>query len=315
MAPTNPAPVIDFGSHFHTPNRPHSDDGLGALLRPLDRDPQRYLDWFVDGGIDAVVLSQPFLLGHHDAETAAEGNDALLEIVERFDAFYGLAAIPVAAGGSVAAAEFERCLDAGYHGGALTTNAEGIELTDDRIEPVLEVADSTGAPLLVHQATGGPDRAVLGNEYQLNFSVGREAATAKSLIKVIHTGVLDRYPGLNLVYHHYAGNLPSMLGRIHLHLEDGRWPDREGKDYEEFKAQLEDRVYLDTSGYYAYRAPLRTALEELPASQLVLATDAPFEPRTATELREYVDGVRETASRGDARRILGENALDLLVNV
>ena len=108
-----------------------------------------------------------------------------------------------------------------------------------------------------------------------------------------------------------------MMGRIALRLDHDRWGrdlKDSGKSFEEFKAQLENRIYIDTSGYLSYDAPLRAALEQFPTSQILLGTDAPFEPRSTSELQEYVTNVRKAVPRSESKRILGENALDLLVN-
>lgn len=310
-------PVIDFGAHFH-PKAPEKLVEIRKSIGMITEEPDEYVEWFHEGGYDGAVLSQPYFMGHEDARATAEANDELMEIIDHYDEFYGLAGIPVGAGGEAAAEEFERSLDAGYNGGALPTKTDGVELIDSEIEPVLEVADSTGAPLLVHpklHESLHPD--VLDDKYLLNAVYGREVALSESITKVIHTGVLDRYPNLNLVYHHLGGNIPAMLGRTHLQLDPGRWPGRQEhvKDYEEYRAQMEDRIYLDTSGHLSYTGPIRSALEALPSSQILLGTDAPYEPRSPAELRKFTMTIRECASREDARRVLGQNTLDLLVNL
>lgn len=301
--------VIDFGAHFFP-------EELEASARPgegeyigLDRlhDPETVLAEMATAGVDAMVLSIPGYLGHDDAEEAREANDVLLEYVQRYDEFYGLAALPTGADGETAAAEFERSLDAGYHGAGLNESAIG--LTDRSMEPVLEVADRTGAPVFVH-IPSLPDV-----DYRLNAIFGREVGQQESITSVIHDGIYDRYPDLNLVWHHLGGNIASMLGRVHLHVDAGRWPKQEAmKPYDEFKRQFESRVYVDTSGFFGYTAPIRIALEEFPSTQLVFGTDHPAEPRSGDELGSLVNAILESGTVRDAQRILGENALDLLVN-
>jgi predicted TIM-barrel fold metal-dependent hydrolase len=309
------ARTIDFGGHFH-PESVIPDDfkKFNEYVGERHTDIEACAQWFDAAGIDGAALSQPFFMGHADLERTATANDLLLEEIEDYGQFVGLSAIPTGAGGEVAAEEFDRCLDAGYCGGALATKSNGIELNDPEIEPILEVADQTGAPLLVHPKLDQslhPD--VLDDTYRLNAIFGREAALSESIFKVIHDGVLDRYPDLNLVYHHLGGNIASMLGRVHLQLDDGRWPEQEHvKDYTEFKAQLEERVYLDTSGFFGYSTPLRTAFEEIPSTQLLFGTDAPYEPRSTDEGRQFVTTVEDAMSGFDSRRVLAENAIDLL---
>ena len=307
------ATVVDFAAHFYPPeladtpaaaSNPEKDELAG-----LDRkhDPEALLAEMRAAGVDAAVLSDPDHLGHDDVEATARANDALLAHVEAHDAFYGLAAIPEGGSGEAAAAEFERCLDRGFHGGGLDKTHRS--LTDPELEPVLEVADRTGAPILSHSVK-------LGNvPYRTNAIFGREHAHQESLYEFVHSGLFDRYPNLSIVWHHLGGNVASMLGRIHLQNEPGRWHDQDGMlSFDAFRATLEDRVYVDTSGFYGYTGPVRTALEEFPSSQVLFATDYPWEPRSAADVRGFLDAVVDSCPRRDARRVVGENALDLLVN-
>ncbi|WP_255152299.1 amidohydrolase family protein [Halorarius halobius] len=307
--------VFDFGAHLHPENvLPESFEQFEPYLGAHHTDIEEYVRWCEEAGIDGAALSQPYYMGHGDGEATATANDALLAEIDDYDQFHGLAAIPTAAGGETAAAEFERCLDAGYSGGALATKSDGIELNDPEVEPVLAVAADRGVPLLVHpKLNESLHPEALDDTYRLNAIFGREAALSESIFKVIHDGVLDRYPDLDLVFHHLGGNIAAMLGRIHLQLDPGRWPGQEHvKGYEAFKTQLEQRVYVDTSGFFGYSAPVRVALEAFPSTQLLFGTDAPYEPRPPEEGRAFADAIAEVTSRADADRILGGNARDLL---
>lgn len=309
--------VFDFGAHLHPKSvLPNAFEKYDEYLGRHHTNIEAYERWHKEVGIDGAAFSQPFYMGHGDLEKTAAANDALLREIEGYDQYFGLAAIPTAAGGEVAADEFERCLENGYHGGALATKSDGIELNDAEVEPILKVADRTGAPLLVHpKLDASLHTDVLDETYRLNAVFGREAALSESIFKVIHDDVLDSYPDLNFVYHHLGGNITSMLGRVHLQLDEDRWPGQEHvKTFEKFKTQLEDRVYLDTSGFFGYSAPVRVALEELPSSQLIFGTDAPYEPRSPTEGRRFVESIREVTSTVDSSRILTENALELLTD-
>jgi predicted TIM-barrel fold metal-dependent hydrolase len=314
--------IVDFGAHLYPepvfPDEVYADNPLADLLGASMYDPDVLLDRYEAAGIDAAVLSQPFYMGHEDPERTARANDALLHVVTNHEAFYGLAAVPVAAGGDAAAAELERSLDAGYNGGALETKSGGVKLADDENEPVFEVAADRDAPLLVHPKlhdTVHPD--ALSDRYVLNATFGREVGLATSICEAIHTGLFDRYPDLTLVFHHYGGNIASMLGRVHLQLDEGRWPGRQEhvKPYTEFKAQLDEHVSIDTSGFFGYEAPLRASADALPTSQILFGTDYPFEGRTAEELTAYTETVTTTVDAETADRIHGENALDILTNV
>lgn len=312
--------IVDFGGHI-VPEQlvPEGMKPLDERLSAVHNDPDLVHERYTEAGIDRVVLSMPPYMGHGDAAAVGEANDELRDIVEANDDFYGLAAIPTAAGGEAAAEELERNLERGLHGGALETMTDGIELNDEVVEPIFEVAQRHDAPLLVHPKINvslDEEVDVLSDKYRLNASLGREAALTESILKVIHDDVLAAHPDLNLVFHHLGGNIASMLGRIHLHHDLGRWPGQEHiKPFDEFKRELEERVYVDSSGFWGYHPPIRTALEELPTTQVLFGTDAPYEPRSVEELHQHARSVAEVASETDADRVLGRNALDLLANV
>lgn len=321
---TDDLTVIDFAAHCHVYPDGVSYDAVDAELeRPVYRDVDEYARYYEEAGIDGAVLSQTPFMGGDVVEEVRAANDALREGFVDRDTYFGLASLPTAAGGTEAAAEFERCLDAGFNGAGIETESGSVEIHDEKLDPVLEVANRTGAPLFVHPKLDdsvGADR--LDDAWLLNAVLGRDAALCSSLVTAIHTGVLDRFPDLNLVYHHLGGNVASALGRFHNQYEKfspegwmGEDPGEPFKEYPEFLAQLEERIYVDTSGYYGYPGPLRNALEVFPTSQLLFGTDFPFETRTHEDFDDNVYPVIDQASRRDASAILGSNTLDLLVNV
>lgn len=317
---TRDTPIVDFSGHMVADGYvPEFMEPLDEIIGPAHNDPDVVLKRYQDAGIDRVVLSQPPYMGHSDADAVAESNDALKSIIDDYEDFHGLAAIPTPAGGKEAAAELERCLENGFNGGALETMSDGIELDDEAVEPIFDVAEKHDAPLLIHpkiDASLDEDVDVLSDRYRLNAIFGREAALSESIFKIVHQGILEERPDLNLVFHHLGGNIASMLGRAHLHLDIGRWPGQDHvKPFDEFKRILEDRVYLDSSGFWGYHAPLRTTLNEFPASQVLFGTDAPYEPRSADELHDHATSVANVASATNGDAVLGENALDLIINI
>lgn len=318
--------IIDVGAHCHPDDPPENEFFHGFIDRsigePVYRDLDAYARRYEAAGLDGAVLSQPFYMGHGDMERVVAANDAMAEVTADRPEFYPLAAIPTAAGGEAAAAEFERCLDAGFHGGSIETETEGIELHHDEVAPILEVADEAGAPILVHpKLNDSVGSEALSDAWLLNAVFGRETALCASICKVIHTGVLDRYQDLHLVYHHTGGNIASMLGRLRnqfAKFPPAEWfddPPEPVKTYPAFKAQLESRIFVDTSGYDGDPAVFRNALTAFPTSQLLFGTDFPFETRTKADFERMLAPVEAELPQGEAAGVLGGNALDLLVNV
>ena len=68
---------------------------FSSLLNGADRNPEKLLEDIKNAGITGAVLSQPYLLGHEDLDEVKEADDAILNIIKKYDEFYGLAAIPL----------------------------------------------------------------------------------------------------------------------------------------------------------------------------------------------------------------------------
>jgi predicted TIM-barrel fold metal-dependent hydrolase len=319
---TSENPVVDFSAHLYPQEIYDEHHSCPPIVGSLT-DPAELTDFYNKTVVNSIVLSQPFFMGSSDIDATVRANDALLDIIQAFDQFYGLAALPVGAGGEAAADEFGRCLDNGYNGGAITTKAGEVTLTDSEIEPVLELASSVEAPLLVHPKLDESLHPEVLRTHRLNGIFGREVALASSICRVIHEGMLQAYPDLNLVYHHSGGNIACMMDRIRIQLDQGRWPygdtrvydDQEALTYfPEFKKILENRIYIDTAGYANSHITIQAALSEFPPTQIVLGTDAPIETRTSEEVNEMIEAISERTSSSELDKIAGENAFDLLVN-
>jgi predicted TIM-barrel fold metal-dependent hydrolase len=207
-------------------------------------------------------------------------------------------------------AEFERCLEKGFHGGSVTTGRESDSLASRDLEPVFDVAERCDAPIFVHV----PPRRQ--SEFKMDVVLSREHSLAESIYEAINAGVFDRHPELNLVYHHFGGNIAGMMGHIDLHLDEGRWPGQDDlKSPAAFRTQLCENVSVDTAGFFGYPGPLRSALEEFPAENVLFGSDYPWELRDPGELSGAVETVVASTNHVDARKILGENALNVLCNV
>lgn len=321
MARDSDTPVVDFGAHVYPEAAvPDFESEIGTAIYELIgsafTDPDRSLELLDAGGIDRAVFSMPYCVSFDELERVETANDALVDLVEAYDGAYGLAAVPVACGGEAAAEELVRSVDLGLHGGIIETRTGEVGLLDDALEPVYAAAERLGAPLFVHPTIHDSlGQGALDDRYRSNAIFGREVALADGICRVVHDGVLDRHPGLDLVFHHQGGNVAAMLGRVQLQLDEGRWPGQEHvKSYEAFARQLRERIYVDTSGFFGHAPTLDRTLEAFPSSQVLFGTDHPAEARTGEELRGVLDRTREVCERHDADEVLGHNALDLLAN-
>ena len=116
--------------------------------------------------------------------------------------------------GRHAARVLAEALDAGFHGAMIGTQpkGEGGALDDPDLDPFWEVASARKATLFVHPMFAcGDDRL---NEYDLVNAVGRITDTTHAVARLLYSGHLTRFAGVNLVIAHGGAALPYVLGRL-----------------------------------------------------------------------------------------------------
>src|SRR6266545_3686956 len=86
-----------------------------------------------------------------------------------------------------------------------------------RPDAVLEAASAKQATLFVHPTFGARDDRL--KAYGLVSAVGRVTDTSIAIARLLFSGHLTRYPGVNLVISHGGAALPMMLGRLRQSLD------------------------------------------------------------------------------------------------
>jgi aminocarboxymuconate-semialdehyde decarboxylase len=140
-------------------------------------------------------------------------NDAMAEASRTHpDRFVALATLPLQ-DPEAAVAEVERAVnELGCRGIYLGTNVRGKELTDPSFLPVFERIHALSAPVFLHPLN------VIGSQrltnYYLHNLLGNPFDTAVAAANLIFSGLLDRFPKLNICLPHAGGALPYLIGRL-----------------------------------------------------------------------------------------------------
>lgn len=266
--------------------------GGGAFTRPVmgrlsDLDQRK--KWLSEQKVDKQVVGGWLDMFAYElpAEEGADWsrylNQHMLEGVRQFDAFTPLATVPLQ-NGKLAARVLEEALDAGFHGAMIGTQpaGEGGTLDSPDLEPFWEVASARKATLFVHPMFAcGDDRL---NDYDLVNAIGRLSDTSHAIGRLLYSGHLLRYSGVNLVIAHGGAALPYALGRLKrnyvLHPE-----------YADPEASFR-RLYFDTVLFEA-RA-LRFLCDVAGVDKVMLGTDHPF-PIGDPEPMKVIDAAGFTA--------------------
>ena len=127
---------------------------------------------------------------------------------------------------------------------------------------------------------------------------------ATQLLRLIVSGVFDRYPNLTVILGHLGETLPYLLWRL-----DSRWKSSAfDRHLSRLPSQyLQENVWVATSGMF-YDPALLCACMTLGADRVLFAVDYPFEGNRAGA--EFIE--RAPISVTDKRKICSLNAAQLL---
>ncbi|MGE0253949.1 MAG: amidohydrolase family protein [Alphaproteobacteria bacterium] len=200
----------------HPPSGPIPPAGpLIPTFRDLDA---RLADMDAHGvDVHLMSFSQPMLYWASDdlgLRLAGAFNDAVAEAhLAHPRRFFGLMALPMQ-NPALAAEEFDRAAALpGMRGVFLSTRVVTTELSDPIYWPLLERIAASGLPAFVHPLNAiGAGR--LGSRHYFANLLANPFETTACAALLIFDGVLDRFPGLELVLAHAGGALPWLIGRL-----------------------------------------------------------------------------------------------------
>ncbi len=211
---------------------------------------------------------------------------------------------------AAAAKELDRAITThGFKGAMLDGTTDGLFLDDPRFLPVFEAAVALNVPLYLHPAP--PPKAVydvyfknLPGELGHMLSIagwGWHAETALHTLRLIVSGIFDRFPTLQLIIGHMGEMLPMALVRSSSALS------RLAKLDRPVEAYFQSNIHLTTSGYFT-QPPLDLALQVVGINRMMFSVDYPFS--TNEKGRDYLSSL--TLSAEDLNKLTHLNAERLL---
>jgi predicted TIM-barrel fold metal-dependent hydrolase len=283
--------------------------GDALLSKLLDTGSQR-LESMDAARIDVQVLSltSPGVEQFEPAKgtvLARKCNDQLAEVMQDHpDRFVGLAAL-APNDPEAAADELERAVEElGLKGWKTHSNYGGTYLDEQTYWPILERAEQLDVPIYLHPTIPAmPQLRTYGFALAgAPFGFGME--TSMCMMRLVFSGVFDRYPGLRFILGHLGEGLPFLMQRIDFAYvrpwfdPDAR-PDlmRKPSDY------LRENMFVTTSGNYLPAAFLCTQ-QVMGIDRILLATDYPYED--SGECMRFLEGLPITPE--DREKIYHRNA-------
>ncbi len=268
------------------------DAGKKAALTDLleDRSNRRIASMDA-GGVDLFVLSHtsPGVQVETDPATAIRlartANDYLHDQVrlhpDRYRAFAHLALQDV----GEACKELERCVnELGFAGALINGNTNGIYLDDTRYYPLWERVLALGVPVYLHPADPYVQPHVVEGYPDMQGAVwGWSLDNSTHFLRLILSGLFDRYPALTFILGHMGETLPYFAWRIDKRLHDTESARKiQKKPSEYFRSNL-----LVTTTGCCQDSALLCAIAEMGEDRVLFSVDYPYED--TKEAADWID--------------------------
>ena len=267
-------------------------------------------------GVDISVLSHtvPGAQGIADPSLAAAAardiNDVLAGAIAKYPTrFAGLASVALH-DPAVGARELERAVTTlGFKGAMINgyTNVDdprgGEYLDAPRLLPFWEAVAHLGVPIYLHPRPALDQRVHAGHAQLIGATWGFAPETASHALRLVHSGLFDRFPSLTVVLGHLGETLPYFAWRIQHCFEFNPTDKRLERRLQDY---LCDNFYVSTSGFFNDQALIGAVLT-IGADRILFAVDYPYEPMDPASA--WID--RAPISEADRRKIAHLNARDL----
>ena len=275
---------LGFGSLWDYYLNNPSDQPRTLRERIQDLGDQRLSD-MADLGIDHQVLALTPGLDTLDVslgrDLAQLTNERIADAMRRHpEHFSGLVAVALQ-DIDFSAAELRRGItELGLKGLIINSHVRGEYLDQPRFEPIFALAEELDVPIYLHPNTPSDDfiKPLLAGGLEGAIH-GFAVETGTHLLRLIVSGVFDRYPRLKFVVGHLGEAIPFTLFRIdHFHgvqQKSGRYPNRpklELKPSEYFRRN----IWLTTSGM-AWEPSIMFTIDAIGSDRVMYATDYPYQ--------------------------------------
>ena len=290
---------------------------ISLTLHPSRKDLEAHIQAMDDSGVTYSILTdQVQVMG---AEVARALNDGVAEVEKQHPKRFRSAIHMAIHEPESAQRDLERGIhELGLRSVALLACHLDIQLDNPLMFPLYEIIQKNDLPIILH-----PQSKPTGSEttYSLDRCVFRPLETTQAIVRIMNA-VLPRFPELRFIIPHLGGAASSLKGRMMAFFETDDAPipaemrgylktQNEQKKFgvtERFE-KLFQRLYFDTAGTGAWEPSMAAALNITTADRIMFGSDYPLECKTAANIVESIDMVRQApCSSADKIAILGNTA-------
>lgn len=301
-------PCQEYSTSFTRDIEPRVRAELEAKLADFDEIRIAAMD---QAGIDFAVLSQtgPSVQAEPDAAVAMrrarESNDFLAAQIARHPTRFGGFASLAMHTPRGAVEELTRAVQGlGFKGALVNGHTLGTYYDEPAYDIFWDRMQLLGVPLYLHPANASIMPAAYTGHPELAGAVwGWGVETATHALRLLFSGVFDRFPGLMVILGHMGEGLPFQRWRLDSRFavySHGIRLERPPSQY------LGSNIMITTSGVCSAPA-LLGALGELGDLSVMFSVDYPYESAAVAadfiERAPVADGVRHLICHGNAERI------------
>ena len=239
-------------------------------------------------------------------EDAAQINDFLAGKIARHpNRFGGFATLPMQSAPD-AAKELERCVkQLGFHGALINGHTQGHYLDEDQYQVFWEMVAGLNVPIYLHPTNSWQIPQNYQDHPELRGALwGWAPETATHILRLLFSGLFDRFPSLQIIAGHGGESLPYFLWRFDSRFEIANF---DLKIKKQPSAYIRENVSVTTAGLCS-TPPLRCALEELGNDRVLFSVDYPYESsKVAGDWLDNSGLAAETLTQvasGNAKRLL-----------
>ena len=165
------------------------------------------------------------------------------------------------------------------------------------------VVEALDVPVYLHPREPSQRRAYEGHPWLIGPAYGFAAETGLHALRLLGSGLFDKYPRLTLILGHLGEGLPFNLHRIDQRIA---WSPMGYPAKRKVSEYFQDNVYITTAGTFRTQALIDCILE-IGADRILFSTDYPFEQ--VGEAADWFDVA--SISAADRLKIGRFNALKL----
>ena len=204
---------------------------------------------------------------------ARDGNDFLAGVIQKQpDRYRGFAHLAVQ-DPKAAADELERCVrDLKFCGAMINGHTNGQYLDDPAVYPLWERAEALGAVIYLHPADPVTPMPALDGYRGLKRATWEwTVETGTHALRLVFSGLFDRFPRARLALGHLGETLPYQLWRFDSRAKlYGVKLKKQPSDY------IRENIVVTTSGMFSFE-PIDCAIKALGRENVMFSADYPFE--------------------------------------